>query len=63
MFERHEGGERVILVALDFGTPDFAEGVVELRLLTKGAGLEILGEVQGKRSRPDAALFLSLIHI
>ena len=58
MFERHEGGERVILVALDFGTPDFAEGVVELRLLTKGAGLEILGEVQGKRSRPDAALFV-----
>ena len=58
MFERHEGGERVILVALDFGTPDFAEGVAELRLLTKGAGLEILGEVQGKRSRPDAALFV-----
>ena len=58
MIERHEGGERVILVALDFGTPDFAEGVAELRLLTKGAGLEILGEVQGKRSRPDAALFV-----
>ncbi len=58
MFERHAGGERVILVALDFGTPDFAEGVAELRLLAKGAGLDILGEVQGKRSRPDAALFV-----
>ena len=57
MFERHAGGERVILVALDFGTPDFAESVAELRLLAAGAGLEILGEVQGKRSRPDAALF------
>jgi GTP-binding protein HflX len=58
LFERHEGGERVILVALDFGTPDFAESVAELRLLAKGAGLDILGEVQGKRSRPDAALFV-----
>jgi GTP-binding protein HflX len=58
LFERHEGGERVILVALDFGTLDFAESVAELRLLAKGAGLDILGEVQGKRSRPDAALFV-----
>ena len=58
MFERHQGGERVILVALDFGNPDFAEGLSELRLLSQGAGLEILGEIQGKRSRPDAALFV-----
>jgi len=58
LFERHAGGERVILVALDFGDPDFAESVAELRLLAAGAGLEILGEVQGKRSRPDAALFV-----
>lgn len=58
MFERHQGGERVILVALDFGTPDFEEAQAELHLLSKGAGLEILGEVQGKRSRPDAALFV-----
>jgi GTP-binding protein HflX len=58
VFERHEGGERVILVALDFGTPDFTESVAELRLLAKGAGLDVLGEVQGKRSRPDAALFV-----
>jgi GTP-binding protein HflX len=58
LFERHAGGERVILVALDFGTPDFSESVAELRLLAAGAGLDILGEVQGKRSRPDAALFV-----
>ena len=58
MLDRHEGGERVILVALDFGKPDFAEGAAELRLLANGAGLEILGEVLGKRSRPDAALFV-----
>jgi len=58
LLERHAGGERVILVALDFGTPDFVESVAELRLLAAGAGLDILGEVQGKRSRPDAALFV-----
>ena len=58
MFERHAGGERVILAALDFGDPDFGEGVAELRLLAAGAGLDILGEVRGKRSRPDAALFV-----
>ena len=58
MFERHAGGERVILVALDLGNPDFTESVAELRLLASGAGLELVGEVQGKRSRPDAALFV-----
>ncbi len=58
LIERHAGGERVILVALDFGTPDFAESVAELRLLAAGAGLDVRGEVQGKRSRPDAALFV-----
>ena len=58
MFDRHAGGERVILVALDFGDPDFAESVAELRLLASGAGLDVQGEVTGKRSRPDAALFV-----
>ncbi len=58
MFDRHQGGERAILVSLDFGKPDFSEGVAELRLLASGAGLDIQGEVQGKRSRPDAALFV-----
>jgi GTP-binding protein HflX len=58
LLERHAGGERVILVAIDFGDPDFADSMAELRLLASGAGLDILGEVQGKRSRPDAALFV-----
>ena len=58
MFERHQGGERVVLVAVDFGTPDFLESLAELRLLASGAGLEVLGEVTGKRARPDAALFV-----
>ena len=58
MFDRHQGGERVVLVAVDFGGPDFQESVAEMRLLASGAGLDILGEVLGKRARPDAALFV-----
>lgn len=58
MFDRHSGGERVLLVALDFGDPDYMDSVAELRLLARGAGLECVGEIDGKRSRPDAALFV-----
>jgi len=58
LFDRHQGGERVVLVAVDFGGPDFQESVAEMRLLASGAGLDILGEVLGKRARPDAALFV-----
>ena len=57
MFERHAGGERVILFALDFDGVDFLDSLAELRLLASGAGLDIVGELTGKRSRPDAALF------
>ena len=58
MFDRPTGGERVLLVALDFGEPDYPEAVAELRQLALGAGLECVGEAGGKRSRPDAALFV-----
>ncbi len=58
LFERHQGGERVVLVAVDFGEPDFQESVAEMRLLASGAGLDILGEVLSRRVRPDAALFV-----
>ena len=57
MFERHAGGERVLLFALDFDDVDFLDSLAELRLLASGAGLDIVGELSGKRSRPDAALF------
>lgn len=57
MFDRHIGGERVILLALDFNDIDYLDSVAELRMLASGAGLELVGEVGGKRSRPDAALF------
>jgi len=57
LIDRHIGGERVILLALDFADPDYADSVAELHLLAVGAGLQVVGEILGKRSRPDAALF------
>ncbi|HKO88344.1 MAG TPA: GTPase HflX [Burkholderiales bacterium] len=48
---------KALLVALDFGAIDYAESQSELALLVQSAGLIVLGIVQGKRSRPDSALF------
>ena len=57
MLERPRGGDRAILVNLDFGDTDFAESLEEIRRLAASAGVETLAVVQGKRQRPDAALF------
>ena len=63
MFERppavsHTGAPtKALLVALDFGAIDYAESKSELDLLVSGAGLQVLGMVEGKRSRPDSALY------
>ena len=46
-----------LLVALDFGAADYAESKSELRLLVDSAGLSVRGVVEGKRARPDPALF------
>ena len=57
MFERHEFGDRAVVVCLDFGLADFAESVAEAVELVRGAGVTVLSVIQAKRSRPDAALF------
>ncbi len=49
--------DTAILVALDFGDPEAAENLEELRRLTESAGVVPVGVVQGKRVRPDAAYF------
>ncbi len=46
-----------VLVSLDFGEPDYAESLEELRLLAESAGVNTLALVEGKRQRPDASLF------
>ncbi len=46
-----------VLVSLDFGAPDYAESLEELRLLAESAGVRTLALIQGKRQRPDASTF------
>ncbi|HKB60798.1 MAG TPA: GTPase HflX [Gallionellaceae bacterium] len=46
-----------VLVSLDFGEPDYAETLTELRLLAESAGVSVLALIEGKRQRPDAATF------
>ncbi|MEO3961550.1 hypothetical protein [Chromobacterium piscinae] len=57
MFDRPDLGDQAILVSLDFGDADYQESVAECAELVRGSKVEILGMVQGKRQRPDAALF------
>lgn len=58
MFERPSGGEAAILVSVDFGESDYLESLEELRQLSLSAGLAVRGIVEGKRSTPDAKLFV-----
>ena len=57
MFERPKGGDRALLVALDFGDADPAERMGELDALAVSAGATVAGTVTGRRQRPDAATF------
>ena len=51
------GSERAVLVSLDFGRPGYAESVSEFALLAKSAALDVVMLIQGKRARPDPALY------
>ena len=57
MFERPQGGERAVLVSLDFGDADFRAKAAELRELALSAGLSVSATVEGRRQRPDPATF------
>lgn len=57
MFERHEGGNRAVLVSLDFGDIDYIDATEEFSTLVRSAEVLPLHIVQGKRQRPDPALF------
>jgi GTP-binding protein HflX len=58
MFERPDRGLSVVLVSVNFGDPDYAESLAELKLLADSAGLRVAEVVEGKRDRPDAAHFV-----
>ena len=57
MFERPEAGGTVVLVSLDFGSPDYQDSLNELHLLAQSAGFKVARVVEGRRAKPDAALF------
>jgi len=53
MLDRPPSGERAVVVQLDFGQPDLAEQLEELRLLVDSAGGVVVAEVAGRRASPD----------
>ena len=57
VLDRPQGGERALLVALDFGRGDRAERLAEIAALAAAAGAEVVGTLGGRRTRPDPALF------
>ena len=57
MAERPARANAAVLVGLDFGAEGYAESQEELRLLAESAGLRPLAVIQGKRQRPDPALY------
>ncbi|MEK7361647.1 MAG: GTPase HflX [Pseudomonadota bacterium] len=57
MSERPARANAAVLVGLDFGADGYAESLQELRLLAESAGLRPLALVQGRRQRPDPALY------
>lgn len=57
MSERPERANAAVLVGLDFGAEGYAESLEELRLLAESAGLRPRALIQGKRQRPDPALY------
>ena len=57
MFERPTGGDRALLVEIDFGKGSASERLAELSALALAAGASVVGSVTARRARPDPALF------
>ena len=58
MFDKPAKGSHAVLVSIDFGNTDYEDSLQELHHLAESAGLTVTGVVEGKRSKPDAALFV-----
>ncbi|NVJ48991.1 MAG: GTPase HflX [Gammaproteobacteria bacterium] len=58
MFERYQGGERAVLVHVDFPDQTNQEDLTEFVDLTTSAGLEVLGIVTTSRSAPQSKYFV-----
>lgn len=58
MFDRHEGGERTLIVQVDIGkVDDRAERLEEIRLLAESAGGTVEVVITGRRAAPDSSTF------
>ncbi|HEX8740297.1 MAG TPA: GTPase HflX [Casimicrobiaceae bacterium] len=57
MFERPEGGDRALVVALDVDGERRAGRRDEIVALVASAGATVVGQLGGHRARPDPALF------
>ena len=57
MVERPRNSNGAVLVGLDLGQADYAEGLHEMQELAASAGVSARAVVRGRRERPDAALF------
>ena len=57
MFDRPAGGDRAVLVELDFGEGEPAERLAELKALALSAGADVTGVITARRAKPDPALF------
>ncbi|HBS25775.1 MAG TPA: GTPase HflX [Gammaproteobacteria bacterium] len=58
MFERHEGGERALLVQVNFNSADSSADSAELEELTLSTGAQIAGIVHTSRKAADARFFV-----
>ena len=58
LFDRHEAGERAILVHVNFSDEGNREDLHELEMLVSSAGVNALSVVTGSRSRPHPKYFV-----
>jgi len=49
---------RAVIVAIDFGIPDFQARCDEFKMLAESAGADVVETIIARRARPDAALFV-----
>jgi len=57
-FDRHEGGDRLVLVFIELHGDQFADALMEFEELARSTGMQILELVRGKRSKPESKYFV-----
>jgi GTP-binding protein HflX len=55
MFDRPDSGDKALVVALDFGRAPRAARLAEISALATSAGATVVGNLGGRRERPDPA--------